>query len=553
VRDTLYDALPRTRRLELHRLAGEAIEGMTPSGSEATLSEIAHHFFHALPAVDSREVVERGRRAADYSRSLLAHEEAARLYESALRALPLMAAPDPQLECDLLLGRGDALARAGDMPSARDAFLRAATLARTTGNAEALAAAALGYGGRIVWTRAAGDRLMVSLLEEALEALGEEVTPWRARVLARLAGALRDERDPTRRIELGELAVSVAREAGDPAALAYALNGFSAGMQASPDFDRRLAITAELRKVADVVADKEAQFDVYLAESLIHFELGDQHEVRRATAEMHTLAEELRQPAQLWAAGAMDALIALHEGRFAEAEGLIERALMLGRRAQRREAEAAHALQLYELRREQGRAGETFELLATAAAETPARPLFRCALACLAAELGNEAEARREFEELAAREFAILPRDQEWLLSATFLAETCIALHDAARAEQLYGLLLPFADRIASDVHEGSSGAVARTLGLLARMLGRDEARGHLEAAVAINEATAAVAWAAHARTDLGEVLLRDGDASAAEPLLDAALTTAQRLNMLALEERLHGLAREASAVRPPA
>jgi len=259
---------------------------------------------------------------------------------------------------------------------------------------------------------------------------------------------------------------------------------------------------------------------------------------------MHTLADELRQPAQRWATAAMDALLSLHEGRFDDADALIERALVLGQRAQRREAAAGYALQLYALRREQGRAGETFELLATAARDTPARPLFRCALACLAADLGHDAEARRHFEELAAGEFAIVPRDQEWLLTATLLSQTCLALHDTARAGQLYRLLMPFADRVASDVHEGSAGAVARTLGLLAAALGlEDEARAHLEAAIAINEKTEAVAWAAHARADLAELLTRRGAATEAAQLLDAASSTARRLHMTALEQRLEALA----------
>jgi DNA-binding SARP family transcriptional activator len=549
VRDTLYDALPRVRRLELHHRAGQAIETLAVD-PDVHLSEVAHHFMEALPAVDARDAIEHTERAANYSRSLLAHEEAARLYQAAVGALPLLTAPDPHLECALLLGLGDSLARAGDMPNARDAFLRAAALARATGSAHELAAAALGYGGRIVWTRAAGDRLMVTLLEEALEALGDEISPWRARVLARLAGARRDELDPTPRVHLGELAVSVAREAGDPAALAYALNGLSAGLQSSPDFDRRLAITAELQEVADLVDDKEGQFDVYLAESLIYFELGDHEHVLRATAQMRALADELRQPAQYWVVAAMDALLALHEGRFEDAEALIDRALMLGRRAQRHEAETAYALQLYELRREQGRAAETYELLTAAARETPARPLFRSAVARLAADLGREAEARRYFEELAAGEFAIVPRDQEWLLTASLLAETCIALRDVTRAEQLYNLLLPFADRVASDVHEGSAGAVARTLGLLAVMLGRDEARGHFEAAIAINEATEAVAWAAYARVDLAALLLHHDEAGSAEPLLAAASATARRLEMRALEDRIRLLATPLQAAR---
>ncbi len=83
VRDTLYDALPHGRRLELHHRAGDAIETLAGDDPRSR-SEIAHHFFHALPAVDADVAVEHARRAAEQATLLLAHEEAARLLETAL-------------------------------------------------------------------------------------------------------------------------------------------------------------------------------------------------------------------------------------------------------------------------------------------------------------------------------------------------------------------------------------------------------------------------------------------------------------------------------------
>ena len=76
----------------------------------------------------------------------------------------------------------------------------------------------------------------------------------------------------------------------------------------------------------------------------------------------------------------MQVMLALHDGRFAEAEVLLARSLELGLRSQETMAEAGHALQLYELRREQGRAHEAAGPLARAAAENPTRPLFGFAL-----------------------------------------------------------------------------------------------------------------------------------------------------------------------------
>ena len=90
---------------------------------------------------------------------------------------------------------------------------------------EALGRAALDYGGRFVWARAAGDRNLVALLEEALAALSDADSELRARLLARLAGALRDEPNRDRRARLSREAIEIARRLGDPPTLAYTLVG----------------------------------------------------------------------------------------------------------------------------------------------------------------------------------------------------------------------------------------------------------------------------------------------------------------------------------------
>ncbi len=544
IRDTLYDGLTPARRVALHRRAGEALEDLYARHREPHLTELAHHFALAAPGGDVAKAVDYARRAGDQASQLLAHEEAARLYELALSSLAMDTAAEEVLECRLYLALGDALARGGDLARAKDAFLRAASIARSLGDAEALATAALGYGGRIVWARAGTDHLVVHLLEEALDSLGDTVSPLRARLLARLGGALRDERDPARREAIGELAISIARRTGDRSALAYALLGLCAAYQASPDHARRLEVAAELAREARLVGDKEAQCDVYMAQSLVYFELGRLDIVRQGTDAMEALAEELRQPSQLWVATASQAMLALYDGRYADAEELIPAAFALGRHSQETMAEVGYAFQLYELRREQGRASETYELLARAASDVPARPVYRCALARLAIELERPAEGRRLFEELAANEFEVVPRDQEWLLAAALLTEVCKALGDIPRAAVLYDAQLSYTGRIASDIYEGSAGAVDRALGILAAMLGRDsKAVEHLEAAIELNERTGARPWAAYARVDLAELLRELGDSERAGGLLEEARTTAETLGMTALEKRIATLA----------
>ena len=97
-------------------------------------------------------------------------------------------------------------------------------LARRTGDAERLARAALGLGAGLGGFEVQLlDPLQVDLLEEALAALGPDPSPLRAWVLARLSVALSFMADESRRRSLSEEAVAVARAAGDPRALGYAL------------------------------------------------------------------------------------------------------------------------------------------------------------------------------------------------------------------------------------------------------------------------------------------------------------------------------------------
>jgi tetratricopeptide (TPR) repeat protein len=359
-------------------------------------------------------------------------------------------------------------------------------------------------------------------------------------VLARLAGAHRDEADPARRVATGGLAVESARRSGDPEALSYALRGLCAAQHAIGDHDQRLAVAEELRAVARTVGDKEGECEALSAEMLVHAERNAFDTVRLRVDALTALADELRQPSQRWFPAAANAMLALHAGRLRDAEQLVPAALELGGRAEAVLAAAAYATQLYLLRREQGSADDALQPLARVAADSPARPFFRCALASLHTDLGRHAEARRIFEELAPNGFEIVPRDNEWLLAAAFLVDTCRALDDVTRGALLYDELLPLAERSTANVPEGDAGAMARYLGILAAMLGRDDlAVGHYRAAIEIDAATSGLPWAAYARADLAEALARQGENGTATELRDQAAATASELGLGRLSARL--------------
>src|SRR5262249_52939630 len=147
-----------------------------------------------------------------------------------------------------------------------------------------------------------------------------------------------------------------------------------------------------------------------------------------------------------------------------------------------------YGLQLYVLRREQGRLDEIVELVRRSAAEYPTYPIWRCALVDMLARLDLNTEAHAELEALAADGFRGLPFDEEWDVSVCLLAEAAARLGDGERAAMLYELELPWAGRVAISYPEISLGAVSRFLGILASTtFNYDDAAKHFDEALAMN------------------------------------------------------------------
>jgi DNA-binding SARP family transcriptional activator len=271
IRDTLYDGLGASRRLRLHRQIGEVLEALYARDPEPHLAELAHHFVAAAPSAGVDKAIDYAGRAGDRAASLLAYEEAVRLYEM---ALPLI--DDDVARCELLLALGDARGRAGDAPASQQAYRKAAELADAQRLPEHLARAALGYGGRFSFEVSRDVEYRRSLLEAALVTLGEGDSPLRVRLLARLAsGPLRKAGFQQERMEaLSSEALAMARRIGDPATLAYALIGY-VNVRRSPDFSReRLELAGEAVRTAIEAGDKERAVEAHEVRLAASIELG---------------------------------------------------------------------------------------------------------------------------------------------------------------------------------------------------------------------------------------------------------------------------------------
>lgn len=541
IRDVLYDSLPPSHRLKLHLQAGAALEECYAADPEPHLAELAHHFVAAAPAGEQARAVDFSRRAAERASALLAHEEAARLYQLALSVLDSGADVTEKERCDLLLALGDAQARSGEYWAAKATFSGAADLAERAGTPEQLARAAIGYGGRYVWGRASGDTKMVTLLESALLTLGPEPTALRARVMARLAGALRDypERDG---LELAREAVEIARQC-DKLTLAFCLGSYHSSQWGPDAVQRRVEIADELIALAKEIGDKEREFEGRGYRTFAALEIADIETARREQAVWQRVGDELKQPSQQWWMLTLQAGWALFEGDLARANELSMRSREVGERAQAREGEAAFVLEHSEICRQQARPRDAEELLAKAAREFAWYPMFRCVLARHYYETDRVGESRAMFEDLVSTDAVNLPFDNEWLYGASVLAEVCFLVSDQRRAPILYDALLPYREHLAVAPGELIAGSVAHPLGLLASTMEKwDQAEEHFKLALDVNQRIQARLWHTEAACDYARLLLSQGGPGRAEEaaaVASDALDTARELGLSALERKL--------------
>jgi hypothetical protein len=232
------------------------------------------------------------------------------------------------------------------------------------------------------------------------------------------------------------------------------------------------------------------------------------------------------------------------DGRFHEAERFADSALRHGMVRHNEYADFIFRFaQMVAIRWAQGRFGEVSDAIREHVERFPWIPHWRQALA--AAELGDTRTARMELERCARRDFAELPRDGLWILHVCSLAEACALLADGPRAECLYELLLPFADRHAVSVTQQPFGPVALRLGMLATTLERwDEAERHFGTALEQCSDVGARAVSARVLYEHAKMLVaRGSDDARAGALLDAAAALCDELDMPAVSARVAALA----------
>jgi DNA-binding winged helix-turn-helix (wHTH) protein/tetratricopeptide (TPR) repeat protein len=556
IRQAVLSSLSAVRRQRLHLEVADAIERIYSTTSESKygeslddhFAELAHHYLHSA---NTSQAVKYLHLAGQQALQRWANLEAINYLT---KGLELLGSPpevsersrpaDQAQRCSLLLLLGVGRLRVGEFASAHKAFLRAAETAKSFGSTENVIGAALEL---VHMTHTTGFPApeAVPLLEEALQKLGPNDSPLKARTLGGLARCLGVTGEKQKLMIYAPQAVAMARRIGSPELVSYSLLGMFYALLGPEHAEERLAITTEMQDICTAADVQNLTYSQHFWRGYCLLELGDTAGADEDFDSYGRWAAESNQPFHQSICEMLRAMRALMGGRFEESERLAQNTFAIARSMQAETAAGVLGLQMFALRREQGRLKEVEPVVRMFVQQNSADAAWRPGLAMIYSELGLTADARAEFENLARNDFTDLPRDSLWMGTITFLVDICTFLGDRDRANTLYRILLPFAGRNVV-VSNGvvCYGALSRYLGALATTLERwDDAARHFEDALAMNTRMDARPWLAHTQEQYATMLLARSqsrrDRNKAATLLSAAVATARELGMRALEERI--------------
>jgi len=498
IAEAVAEDLTAIRRARLHARVAAALQERPPGTVDP--AAIAHHLFAGALAGTAEAAVEASAAAARAAARRMGHSEAAALWSQALAAVEVAAPTDRARRARLLVERGRAAARAGDVAGQLDALHEAMGLAEELGDDDLLIEAATTFGAATAWRwrdLSTTDVRTVAALERSLARLGPEPTPVRARVLSHLAVELDEVTQVDRKEELSEEAVAIARAVGDPEGLVRTLRHAILARFTPQAAESRVALAGELVAVADASGDEESATVARFSQMFSLLELARVGEADALLDRVVADVDRLR-------------LVSLG---FQVRWYCADRALLAGDL----EAAAAHAEAAHRVHLQSGQFGADESLAlhhlirarlgAPGSDEAPSRHPSAQAAALLALARGASAAEARRVAWGDGRPEAVVEQHTDMFLVFARCLEVALdhAVAETGRAEAHYRTLLPFSGRLATGgTGAMCEGAVDHFLGLAADLRGDQEAaERHMRAALALHESIPAPLHVARTRSAL--------------------------------------------------
>ena len=481
VQETIYRDGDSARQAAAHQQIGDALERMYGSGSSGwQLAELARHFYRAAPLGDYRRAIDYSRQAGTYARNQYAWEEAIEHFQRVDALLDTWFDATSGERVDFLLEYADTL-KFADREIEREAVAdRAATIARSSGDAELLARTVLITDN----TFSAVDFIdygLIASLEEALDALEPGSSSLRLELIARLAlklhyvpGAYEGRR------QIVDEALGVISDLDDPELQAHLLATCHRAMLNLDNLDERFRMAEQL---IEIVRTRDVGAFRINYVFWMHFwnllEAADYVAAIDALRLATQTARDHQSSLSAWMCQHGEIAVALLEGHFDSARRKSEENSRITS-IPRQTVEQMSLRQTLEIERLSGEvAARTGELIVRQVEKNPDIPHWRIILALYHLEAGDRQRAGSLLSELLP--FSESPNPDAYTLTdRAILAEIAVEVGSAASQETIFALLLPYQGRFAVPGPNGIAyGPISYHLGALATALGRHEDAEH--------------------------------------------------------------------------
>ena len=366
----------------------------------------------------------------------------------------------------------------------RQTLLDAAALAERMGDDDGLVRAALRNNRGGAGRAGAVDTERVAVLERALEVVGTDDSPERARLLATLAIELSHGAEWERRLALADEAVACARRLGDEVTLLRVLLHTTEATRLPPTLDQRIVDTEEMFDIAKRLGDPVLLGIAALREALCH----DRGRRVRPSRRGDVGARGRRPPRPV---PPLEPTLPPRRARGRRGP-LRARPRAGGRGARRGRQRGRRVLAVYgattgQVLWDMGALASMTPALEQTSRAHPGVTGFRGSLGCAYFDAGRLDDARAILRHEVETRFSEHPFNPLWLITISEFASLCIALGEVEAAPMLYEILEPWRGRANSSV-VSINGLVTESLAGLA-LTARDFDRAERDASEALEQA----------------------------------------------------------------
>jgi class 3 adenylate cyclase/tetratricopeptide (TPR) repeat protein len=512
IQDTAYQSLlSRTRRAH-HLAIAHALEAGIGDVVDREPEVLARHF---TEAASPRDAIRYWTKAAERALARSANFEAVEHAKAAISlAGQLEDAGDviaAKIATGVLLGR--ALESAGELHAACKVLKTAVDLAREQGDSDCFADAALHFSNALFLSSLPVSP-SIHLMEEALEGTASDNDKLRCQLLSALARGCQMEGDSRKGSRYRTEALTLVRKLDDKASLCSLL--FSEfltpiGVREVVELGSWRAKLDEMLEVAEKVDDSH-RGRARALEIFVCAEMGDRGRMDQALDQLAQLGENRQHMHFEVIVSHGMAMKAILDGDFQAAEKFANTAFDLGQKTHGGSMEGVHGMQMFTIRREQGRLAQIAPVIKKMLDEDPSDAAWKPGFAIVASDLGHAEDSIRMLREMAEDDFSFA-LDAKYSTTLAYLAEVSANSDDRDLSERLYDLLHPYEDMtITAGVTTVCLGAAARQLGLLSTALGEwDRAERHFDVALDLNQRMRAPPWTAWTKHNVAAMLLRRG------------------------------------------